>query len=267
LNRYTHLSTHLGLALSGLGHVLLFGVAFVLLAHPRVWDATSLPVAIDIVPEREVPKVKPEPSQGLPADRQQEAGDAAPKPAPSQPAAPESAAQQSAQQQSAQQPSSPQGEPWTSPAPAGAAAGLAPWSTAQAGQPAAPTPAPSFYSLNIPGVTDLEFDTPADASARLTPEEMGAFHAQLRKCWHPPASVAGAPKLRAMVRIALTPTGTLARDPLLVRASASAQGPRLVEAATRALQECQPFSFLPAERYQDWKLLDLTFGPQGLSGG
>ena len=105
------------------------------------------------------------------------------------------------------------------------------------------------------------------AERKLTPDEIGALHAQLKKCWHPTAALAAAPKLRAMVRIALTPAGALARDPLLVRASASAQGPQLVEAATRALQECQPFTFLPPERYQSWKLLDLTFGPQGLAGG
>jgi hypothetical protein len=276
LNRYLHLYKSLGFALSGLGHVALFGLAFVLLAHPRVWDATSPPVAVDLVPENEVAKVKPEPSQGLPADRaQQQAGDAAPKPAPTQPAAQQPAAQQPAAeqpaaqqpaaQQSPQQQASSQPAPWPA-APAGAAAGFGAWPGGQAAQPPASSATPSFYSLNLPGFEALEFDAPAEAAAKLTPEEMDTFHAQLMKCWHMPAGTTPG-KLRAQIRIALTPTGALARDPLLVRASASAQGPQLVQAATRALQECQPFSFLPTARYQDWKLLDLTFGPQGLFGG
>jgi hypothetical protein len=271
LNRYTHLHPHLqkslGLALSGLGHLALFGLAFVLLAHPRVWDATSPPVAVDIVPESEVAKVKPEPSPQLPADRDQQAGDAAPKPAPSQAAAQQPAAEQPARQQSSPQQASPQPAPWpAAPASDGAAAGLGAWPTDQAAQPGAPAATPSFYALNLPGFEALEFDAPADASAKLTPDEIGALHTQLMKCWHAPVGMTSG-KLRAQIRIALTPAGALARDPLLLRASASAQGPQLVQAATRALLECQPFTFLPPERYQNWKLLDLTFGPQGLFGG
>jgi hypothetical protein len=54
---------------------------------------------------------------------------------------------------------------------------------------------------------------------------------------------------------------------IAAEASASAYGPRLVETATRALRQCQPFTFLPAEKYQEWKLLDLSFSPRGLAGG
>jgi hypothetical protein len=39
-----------------------------------------------------------------------------------------------------------------------------------------------------------------------------------------------------------------------------------VESAKRALQQCQPYNTLPAGKYLDWKILDLTFTAQGPSG-
>jgi hypothetical protein len=33
----------------------------------------------------------------------------------------------------------------------------------------------------------------------------------------------------------------------------------------RALRRCQPFGFLPAAKYKEWKRLDLSFSPTGLS--
>src|SRR5262249_44512693 len=155
---------------------------------------------------------------------------------------------------------------------AGAKANTPPQATPQdPAQPAAaPTPfagSPFEFPTLMPSPDGFDFDAAAETKARLTPEEIAAFQTHLQKCGHPPASMAGAQKLRASLRIALTPEGALAGEPLLIRASASAQGPRLVETATRALQECQPFSFLPADKYQEWKLLDLSFSPRGLAGG
>jgi hypothetical protein len=30
----------------------------------------------------------------------------------------------------------------------------------------------------------------------------------------------------------------------------------------KALQACQPYAMLPADRYREWKVLDLNFTPQ-----
>jgi hypothetical protein len=32
------------------------------------------------------------------------------------------------------------------------------------------------------------------------------------------------------------------------------------------LQACQPYTMLPADRYGEWNVLDLTFTPQDFSG-
>lgn len=111
------------------------------------------------------------------------------------------------------------------------------------------------------------FDAPADAAAKLATEEIAALRAHLQRCWNPPPALASAQKLKVVLRIALAPDGALAEDPSLVEASASAHGPALVATATSALRKCQPYSFLPAAKYEEWKLLDLSFSPRGLAGG
>jgi hypothetical protein len=84
-----------------------------------------------------------------------------------------------------------------------------------------------------------------------------------------PAGVPSTPGFDVLIRIALNPDGTLGAKPELIRAPASMAGPPLVDSAKRALQQCQPYRALPAGKYRDWKILDLTFtaqGPAGLSG-
>jgi outer membrane biosynthesis protein TonB len=133
---------------------------------------------------------------------------------------------------------------------------------------------PSAFSVSeIPATLDLV--TPAAGSglapraempADLTADDIGAFKARLRTCWRPPADLAGAPNLKVTLRVFLTRNGTLARAPVLLAASASMSGPALVQTATTALQACQPFG-LPADRYKEWKVLDLTLSPADMAGG
>ena len=65
----------------------------------------------------------------------------------------------------------------------------------------------------------------------------------------------------------MAPEGNLAAEPVLIEASASAKGPALMQGAIGALQACQPYAMLPADRYGEWKVLDLSFTPQDFSGG
>ena len=62
-------------------------------------------------------------------------------------------------------------------------------------------------------------------------------------------------------------TRRLAGDPVLIEASASRDGPVVMQAAMRALKDCQPFAFLPADKYGEWKVLDLSFTPRDMAGG
>jgi hypothetical protein len=64
----------------------------------------------------------------------------------------------------------------------------------------------------------------------------------------------------------MTLEGKLAAEPVLIEASASAKGPALMQSAISALQACQPYAMLPADRYGEWKVLDLSFTPQDFAG-
>ena len=49
-------------------------------------------------------------------------------------------------------------------------------------------------------------------------------------------------------------------------AQTSAKGPALMEGAIAALEACQPYAMLPADRYGEWKVIDMSFTPQDFSG-
>jgi hypothetical protein len=44
------------------------------------------------------------------------------------------------------------------------------------------------------------------------------------------------------------------------------RGTALMDAAVEALRKCQPFTELPADKYREWKTIDLVVTPFGLSG-
>jgi hypothetical protein len=126
------------------------------------------------------------------------------------------------------------------------------------------------WMLNLPkdSVSSLAAP-PSESKSNLTRDEITELKAQVSKCWVVPAGVPSSPGFDVIIRIALNPDGTLGTAPELIRAPASLAGPPLVESAKQALQQCQPYATLPAGKYRDWKILDLTFtaqGPSGLSG-
>ena len=76
-----------------------------------------------------------------------------------------------------------------------------------------------------------------------------------------------APATRVVLRVSLRPNGALAAEPMLIEVSGQRDGPTVLQAAKRALKDCQPFAFLPAEKYREWKVLDLSFTPRDMAGG
>src|SRR5215831_18429088 len=105
----------------------------------------------------------------------------------------------------------------------------------------------------------------SEYQANLTADEIAAFATHVQGCWSAPATLAGAPKLNVVIRVSLRPDGSLAAEPALLSAPASAQGPALVQSAMRALMKCRPYGGLPRAKYDEWRLLDLHFSPSGIS--
>jgi hypothetical protein len=107
---------------------------------------------------------------------------------------------------------------------------------------------------------------PFDVAAALSRQEVTDFKAHLKKCLKLPAGVDAARDLRVVMRVFLKPDGALASDPMLVAAPAAREGPAMVQAAMQAFKACQPYSF-PAEKYNDWKVLDISLSPRDMAGG
>ena len=112
---------------------------------------------------------------------------------------------------------------------------------------------------------DDNFDGPATEAADIASTLIAAFRRHLKTCSKLPASLSGADDVKVKLRVLMTPDGRLAAEPILIEASASMKGPLLMQGAIRALQACQPYAMLPAERYGEWKVLDLSFTPQDFS--
>ena len=124
-------------------------------------------------------------------------------------------------------------------------------------------PAPA----QAPNKGDDNFDAPATEAADIASTLIAAFRRHLKTCSKLPASLSGADDVKVKLRVLMTPDGRLAADPILIEASASMKGPLLMQGAIRALQACQPYAMLPAERYGEWKVLDLSFTPQDFTSG
>ena len=118
-----------------------------------------------------------------------------------------------------------------------------------------------------PNKGDDNFDGPATEAADIASTLIAAFRRHLKTCAKLPASLSSADDVKVKLRVLMTPDARLAADPILVEASASMKGPLLMQGAIRALQACQPYAMLPAERYGEWKVLDLNFTPQDFTGG
>ena len=123
-------------------------------------------------------------------------------------------------------------------------------------------PTPSQFG-SAPG----DFDAKANAAAQIDTGTAAKFRAQLKTCSTLPAEMTADDKVVIVIRAQFQPNGRLAATPVLIEASASPKGPYLMQAAIAALQACQPFSSLPADKYQEWKLLDLRFTPQDFRRG
>ena len=114
---------------------------------------------------------------------------------------------------------------------------------------------------------DDNFDGPATEAADIASALVAAFRRHLKTCSKLPASLSGSDDVKVKLRVLMTPEGRLAAEPILIEASASMKGPLLMQGAVRALQACQPYAMLPADRYGEWKVLDLSFTPQDFTNG
>jgi hypothetical protein len=208
--------------------------------------------------------VKPPQASAAPAQKQA----AAAPPAPSTPAAlPPTAAPPS---------------PVSPPTPAAASNPAPGFGQQPAAQAQAPLPTPVMPSY-VPAQPDVSikyhvalglpqgrpgdgFDAPATQKADVGTDSIAEFRRHLKSCSKLPGEIGPSDKVAIKLRVLMSPDGRLAAPPVLIEASASMKGPLLMQSAISALDACQPYAMLPADRYKEWKVLDLVFTPQDFAG-
>ena len=250
--------------------------------HP-FGTVTAEQIPVEIVMPQEVPEAPAEVEQAVAEAKpdpvatptpESPAAASQPEPAPQPPPAeptPQSPAAAPAQQQAALAPPAATPSPQPAPPPA---------------QPATPAYKPPEPDISVkyqvllglpPELPPLSppgrdkgpdnFDAAASEAADISNTVVAEFRRHLKSCSKLPASLSRTDDVRVKLRVLMTPQGRLAAEPVLIEASASAKGPLLMQGAIRALTACQPYAMLPADRYGEWKVLDLGFTPQDFTGG
>jgi hypothetical protein len=257
------------MAASALVHLTALAMVVVFAEVHPFSSVTAQPIAVDIVASDQV-KPEPTPDETQPSDALDlPTPSAAPDSAP--PAAPPPAAQAAAPPptQAAAQPQQP------------AMLASDPARQQPAAQPPSPRPVPPpsytpaqpdlsvkyHIALGLPQDRPADgFDAPASQKADIGSGLVAEFRRHLRTCSTLPESVAASDKIAIKLRVVMGRDGRLAADPMLIEASASAKGPLLMQSAIAALRACQPYAMLPADKYREWRVLDLTFTPQDFTG-
>ena len=100
-------------------------------------------------------------------------------------------------------------------------------------------------------------------------ELIDAFRSKIEGCWSIPAGARDAINLVVTLRIFLNPDGSLARAPEVTdKERIGTRGQEFfriaAESAIRAVHKCAPYEMLPAEKYETWRDIKLTFDPRNI---
>src|SRR5262249_62053215 len=98
--------------------------------------------------------------------------------------------------------------------------------------------------------------------------DTAASQRHLKACSRLPAGVNKTDAFKVLLRIRLGPDGTLAAppEPIWVEEQ-SKRGAELYLSVVAALRKCQPYAMLPPDKYNEWKVFDLSFTPRTFGGG
>ena len=274
-----------GITGSAIAHLsVLMLVLFFTEVHPY-GSVTAEPITVDIVtsaeappaPKKEEPLPEPQakPSDTFDLSSKPEAAPApaaSPAPAAQQPPAARPQQQQQQQQQQQAALATPSPAPQQPP-------GARPQSPAASPTPAYTPPEPDIsikyhVMLGLPPDLPVEsakggkddYDAQASKKADIDSGPVAEFRRHLKTCSKLPPSIAPSDSVMIKLRVFMTPDGKLSAEPVVLEGSGNLKGLDLRQSAVDALQACQPYTMLPADRYGEWSVLDLTFTPQDFSG-
>jgi outer membrane biosynthesis protein TonB len=274
------------IAASAIAHLSIVALVFVYAeAHP-LSAAPTQAVNVDIVTSDEIekkPEPWPSPLPQLPTDLGESTKAAEPPPVPApaaQPASPPP--RQAARPNRKEAAVAPKPEP-SSPPQAQAQTQVAPQ----------PSPAPPPASSSSPGYAPPEPDVTvkykvmlglpealppsvlsadkgtktgdggdAASKADVGTDMVGALRRRIKECSKLPPSLSPSDDIFIKMRVVMTREGRLAAEPVPKEGSASQKAIDLKESAVAALAQCQPYTMLPSDKYDEWKVIDLTFTPR-----
>ena len=142
----------------------------------------------------------------------------------------------------------------------------APAATPKQATPAPPQP----QAARPPALVVTQSPQPA-RDVPITVSELDAFRAAVERCWSVAAGAREAQNLRVTIRVFLNQDGSLGRPPEIVdEARMGRTGEEAfraaAESARRAVQRCAPYRMLPANKYDIWREVELTFDPARMLG-
>jgi colicin import membrane protein len=105
----------------------------------------------------------------------------------------------------------------------------------------------------------------AGQAQTLTLGWVGALQDRIGQCWAIPAGIRDGDTIKIRVYFELDKAGRVIGRPQLLEAPMNSFGPAVAESAVRAVEQCQPYTFLPQAEYKGgWDKLDLTLSTDGM---
>jgi hypothetical protein len=271
---------HNGLAISAIAHV---GILALGLVYFHASSQEAVPpdaMVVEIVPPDEAPRLSGTPSDLRSSGSERGSNSAAAQPPPPQPKAPKP--QQPQQHPSPQRDARPaMAQPQTAQAEM-ASAEKAEAEKAQSEKseptpdapqqppeeaPDQPNPAEMMARLAlVGGPLGGGFDAPPINAMQAAYDFTVAFRERVSSCSALPPGVGSAERIKVSLRVFLNRNGTLAQPPQLLDPSATEKQLALMQSSINALEKCQPYTMLPADKYKSWKQLDLVFYPLNYVG-
>ena len=98
-------------------------------------------------------------------------------------------------------------------------------------------------------------------AAHLSQSELAAFKTRIQNCWNPPVGLDRAQELVVVFHVIFNPDGSVKQGPDVVGGPANSFGPVVAESAKRAILQCQPYTMLRKETYNEWGDMTLEFRP------
>lgn len=105
------------------------------------------------------------------------------------------------------------------------------------------------------------------AGTEMTVNEMDALQSAMYKCWRMPADAKNPEKLIVRLSVKILPDGFVQDVKIIDSARQRRADPGnpfwdvAEQRAVRAVSQCGPYDFLPAEKYSQWKDMTLNFRP------